>query len=121
MADSILNTIKQLLGVSLEDTAFDLDILVLINAAIAKLHQAGVGPQDPILVVDQDSEWSSFSEDLTILALSKQFILFSVKIAFDPPGTSYHLTSLNALMEESIWRLKEEADPYVPEVPPVEL
>lgn len=113
MTDSILNTIKKLLGVSLEDTAFDMDVLTLINATMSKLTQVGVGPEDPILVVDKDTVWSSLTVNQTILSLCQQYIYMSVRSVFDPPGTSYHLTSAKEIMEETLWRIKEEADPYV--------
>ena len=40
--DSILDTIKKLLGIQPEYTSFDEDIIVGINSAFAALNQIGV-------------------------------------------------------------------------------
>lgn len=110
MTDSILNTIKKMLGISPDDMAFDTDIIVYINASISKLTQVGVGPIDSILVVDEDTVWSSLTNSQTVLALCQQFVYLSVKSVFDPPGTSYHLTASNTIMDETLWRIKEQIE-----------
>ena len=46
--DSILNTIKKLLGIDADDDSFDVDITIGINAAIFNLSQMGVGPNNAI-------------------------------------------------------------------------
>lgn len=119
--ESILNTIKKLLGVSVQDTAFDADILVFINSSIAVLRQIGVGPEDPLLVVDKDTEWSALTEDETILSMSKVYIHLSTKISFDPPGSSFIIDAFKKVADEYLWRLKEEAEPPLPPEEPVEV
>lgn len=120
MIESILNTIKKLLGIAIEDSAFDADVLVAINSAIMFLHQVGVGPEEPILVVDHNTEWDALTSDLAIQAMSKQYIYLTVKLVFDPPGTSFGIEAFKKLAEEHLYRIQILADPYVPEpvVPP---
>lgn len=44
MEKSILTTIKKLLGLDADDTSFDMDVIVHINAFLMNLSQIGVGP-----------------------------------------------------------------------------
>lgn len=121
MIESILNTIKQMLGVPIEDSAFDTDILVAINSAIMFLHQIGVGPTTPILIADHNTEWDALTADPALQAMSKTYIYLSAKLVFDPPGTSFAIESFRKLMDELYWRIQVVSDPYVPPVvPPVE-
>lgn len=117
MTDSILNTIKQQIGVLVSDSAFDADILLLINAAIAVLRQIGVGPETPMLVADKDTEWSALTTDSTVLAMAKQFIFLRTKLAFDAPGTSFIGESYQRMLDELTFRLEIEANP-APPLPP---
>lgn len=119
--ESILNTIKKLLGVSVDDTAFDADILVFINSSIAILRQVGVGPEDPLLVVDKDTEWTALTEDATILSMSKVYIHMTTRLAFDPPSNSFTIDAFKRVADELIWRIKEEAEPPIPPEEPVEV
>ncbi len=114
MLDSILNTIKKMLGIPPEDDAFDIDILVHINMAMATLHQVGVGPESPALIVDATTEWSSLTDNVSILSMAKSFIYLTVKTAFDPAGTSFIITSIEKQLAELIYRLELEANPPPP-------
>lgn len=116
--ESILNTIKKLLGIPVSDIAFDADILVFINNEVAKLYQLGVGPLVGLLVVDKDTEWSALTTDLTILSMSKQFIFLNVKLAFDAPTNSFTIGAYEKMIAELTWRIEVQANPYIP---PVEL
>lgn len=118
MEESILNTIKKLLGIPATDMAFDLDILVFINDAIAKLHQVGVGPDTPVIVEDNTTLWSAITTDVSIQSMAKTFVHISTKLAFDPPGNSFITDSFKRMLDELIWRINEEANPYVPPVIP---
>ena len=114
MVDSILNSTKKLLGVPVEDEAFDADILVHINGTMSTLHQLGVGPTDQLLIVDKDTEWVSLTNNPVIQGMSKQFVYLNVRLLFDPPGTSYLLESFTRSLSELTWRLEVEANPYTP-------
>lgn len=122
MADSILNTTKQLLGLSLEDTSFDVDVLIHINSSISTLHQLGVGTTDPELVVDKDTEWSSLTEDSVLLSMVKPFIYLTTRLSFDPPGTSFLGDSITRTLAELTFRIYVQADPPLPDpLPPEEV
>ena len=120
MTESILNTIKKMLGVPVEDSAFDSDVLVHINGALSTLTQLGVGPVDPILVANKDTEWSSLTIDPTVQGMAKQFIYLTVKLLFDPPSTSFVIESYAKTIQELTWRLEVQANPYIPVIIVVE-
>lgn len=119
--DSILNTVKKMLGLPVADTAFDLDILVFINGAISVLSQLGVGPTTPVLVVDKDTEWTLLNTTPTILAMAQNFVFYKVKLSFDPPGNSFIKDSYQNMIQELTWRIEIEANPYIPPEEPVEV
>ena len=50
--DSILTSIKKLLGIPEEYTAFDADLLIHINSVLAILTQMGIGPSDGFIITD---------------------------------------------------------------------
>lgn len=112
--DSILNTTKKLLGLPVSATSFDADILVFINSALSTLRQIGVGPQVPLLVADKDTEWSALTTNATVQAMTKTFIFLNTRLAFDPPQNSFVTESFNRQIQELIWRIEVEANPYVP-------
>jgi hypothetical protein len=111
MIESILDTIKKLLGIPSTDTAFDGDIIVAINSAIGTLHQVGVGPATPVLVTDSTAVWADLTIDPAIQSLIESYIYMSAKLVFDPPGTSFGIESFKNMLQELIWRIAIVADP----------
>lgn len=112
MQDSIFLTIKELLGPDSSYTAFDPDILIHINSALATLTQLGVGPVKGMLVTDDTQKWSDFfgSDDNT-LNMAKSYVYMKVKIAFDPPLNSSVLSAYQEACKEYEWRLNVAVDP----------
>ena len=117
MVDSILNTIKQMLGVSTDDTAFDVDIITNINSAFMVLNQLGVGPTTVYSINDATSVWADFLTDPTMYSLAKTYIYMKTKLAFDPPSTSFVLEAYKGQISEFEWRLSVQVPiPPEPEV-----
>lgn len=102
--DSILNTVKKILGFEAEYTAFDLDIITHINSVFFTLHQLGVGPEKGFMILDKENTWSSFVGPEQINAV-KSYMALKVRLLFDPPATSFALESLNKQATEMEWRL----------------
>lgn len=103
MEDSILNSIKKQLNIPPQVTAFDEDVLLLINSAFAVLHQLGIGPEEGFVIEDSSTEWSEFYDDPRLGAV-KQYVYISVRMGFDPPvGTI--ATSFESRLKELEWRL----------------
>lgn len=117
MTDSILNTIKKLLGIPDTDTAFDTDIIVNINSAFMVLNQLGVGPADVYFIEGDSESWEDFLTDLNVYQAVKTYIFLKVRLVFDPPGTSFLLSAIQSQIQELEFRLLVQVPipPVVPE------
>ena len=108
--DSILNSVKSFLGPEASDTAFDPEIILLINSAFGICFQLGVGPKDsPYKIVDEDNTWDEFMQGDEIETI-KSYICIKVKLAFDPPTSSFVLASYQDLAKEFEWRSNVDAE-----------
>lgn len=108
--NSILNSIKGLLGIMPDDKSFDLEIILHINSVFSILRQLGVGPENGFRITDEDDQWSDFLSDEIRLAAVKDYMFMKVKIIFDPPASSALLESYKELIKEFEWRAYIEAD-----------
>ena len=105
MEESILVSIKKLLGIAESDTNFDTDVLMHINTAFATLHQLGIGPKNGFSISDSSSVWLDFfSEDR--LNSVKTYVFMTVKLIFDPPSQGSALETMKEYKKELEWRLK---------------
>lgn len=112
MEDSILVTIKKLLGLDCNYTAFDTDIVVFINTAMMTLQQLGVGPVEGFTVTGAGETWADFLPSDTMLEGVKSYIFLCVKMVFDPPSSSFVMDAMKQQKEELEWRLREQAEFY---------
>ncbi len=109
--DSILTSIKKLLGISEEYTSFDQDIIMHINYVFSILtQQLGVGPTSGFLIEDDSATWSDFIEDSTKFELIKTYIYMKVRLVFDPPTNSVVMESIKNTISELEWRITAIAD-----------
>jgi hypothetical protein len=120
--ESILNSTKKILGLTESYTAFDLDIITHINAAFSHLDQLGVGEDGGYFITDADQTWEQFVVPENQKNLVKSYIFLKVKMAFDPPATSFHVTALKEQIEQFEWRLNLSREVLMPPVtvPPEE-
>ena len=103
---SILDSIKQLLGIDVNDTSFDKELIIHINGALMILNQLGVGPEDGYSIVDKNNTWDEFIGDRTDLELIKTDIYLRVRLIFDPPQNSFLVTSIEKQIQEYDWRIE---------------
>lgn len=103
--DSILTSIKKLLGIAADYTEFDYDILVHINSAFTSLYQLGVGPTTAFSISDETAVWSDFMGDRTDVEAVKSYVYLKVRLIFDPPQTGYLVDAIKAQLVEFEWRL----------------
>ena len=102
--DSILISIKQLLGIDAEYTHFDPIIIMHINSVFMILTQLGVGPSEGFMIEDEMATWTDFMQDKTTIEAVKSYIYLKVKLLFDPPGSAV-IASMNELIKELEVRL----------------
>lgn len=113
VTDSILNSVKKLLGIDPSIDAFDPDVVININAALGTLTQLGVGPKDGFFITDASATYSDFLSDekVTQTNLVKQYLYFKVRLAFDASTMSGSLLAeMRKQMEELEWRLCVQGD-----------
>lgn len=112
LSESILETIKHMLGDSINGDDFDIDIIVNINSSLAVLTQVGLGPQGGFFISGYSEKWSDFvGDNIPALGMAKTYIYVKSKIVFDPPQSSAALESLKAIASEFEWRINVGVDP----------
>lgn len=127
MDTSILRSTKKILGITAEDTSFDLDIITHINSAFSILTQLGLGPAEGFMIEDEDAIWDDFLVDMTdhdaryirYTNLVRTCVYLRVRLLFDPPSSSYLIDAYQKQLLEHEWRLStmREEDEYVPPIP----
>lgn len=110
--NSILDSIKKILGMDSDYTAFDTDIILAINTAFFTLWQLGVGPQDsPFSISGSESTWDEVVDEGKI-EMYKSYIGLRVRLLFDPPTSSFLVEAINAQIKEYEWRMICGMDEY---------
>lgn len=102
---SILTSIKKSLGLEEDYTAFDPDIVMYTNTALATLSQLGVGPVEGFQIADKTSTWESFLGSDPRLNFVPSYVLLKVKLLFDPPATSFAIQAVENQIREYEWRI----------------
>lgn len=110
MDESILDTIKEMLGVEPSYSAFDTEIIADINTIFMFLNQIGIGPESTFRITGDDEEWSDFLGENANLEPVKTYIYLRVKTMFDPPASSTVLESIKQMISECEWRLYIHSD-----------
>lgn len=110
--ESILDSIKKLLGISDEYTQFDNDIIMHINTVFINLTQLGVGPAAGFFIEDNSTIWTDFVDLENEIQLNaiKSYMYLKVKLLFDPPLSSSVVQSMNNMISELEWRLNAVVD-----------
>lgn len=109
MEESILTSIKKLLGIMEDYTSFDTDIIFDINSALFTLNQLGVG-KSGFAISDATSTWDDFLEQRQDVQAVVQYIYLNVKLVFDPPTSSFVVEAMNNRLKELEWRLNVQVD-----------
>ena len=109
--ESILTSIKKLLGIVEEYEHFDMDLIMHINSVLAILTQLGVGPSNGFLIKDKYATWTDFIGDDPRLEMVKSYVHLKVKLLFDPPLSSAVKDSMTSMISEFEWRLFVAVDP----------
>lgn len=105
MEDSILLSIKKLLGLDEGYDAFDLDVTIHINSAFFTLNQVGIGPEGGYSIQGPEDQWFDFTKGRFDIEAVKTYVYLKVRNLFDPPDTSYAREAFKKQAEEYEWRL----------------
>ena len=109
--ESILTSIKKLIGLTEEYKVYDPDIIIHLNSTFMILRQLGVGPEDGFIIEDENSFWTDFiPADNKLFEGVKTYVYARARLIFDPPQSSIVKECLEKTVAEFEWRLKEEAE-----------
>lgn len=108
--DSILNSIKKLLGIAEDYTHFDNDLIMHINSVFTILNQLGVGPSYGFAITGSYETWDDFIDEDQRPDAIKSYIYLKVKLLFDPPTSAALLEATNRQIGELEWRLNVAAE-----------
>lgn len=107
--DSVLITIKSMLGIAPEDDAFDMEIIVHINSIISILKQLGVECETEY-IAGPKTKWNDVFPKETRLELIKTYMYIRIRLLFDPPSSSATATAFENMAKEYEWRLNANYD-----------
>ena len=106
MDDSILETVKDQIGIDRRNTDFDRDLIMCINSILFILYQEGL-LQENYEIMDNVPTW----QDILLEERSKdalnvliKWVSLRVRLLFDPPTSSVLLQALKDNAAELEWR-----------------
>ena len=109
VTNSVLNTIKQMIGPSQLYDGFDTDLIVHINSVLMILAQMAVVPEGT-KITDENDIWTDLIGDRQDLEAIKSYIYIKVKMVFDPPANSTTLQAFEKQATEYEWRMHAFSD-----------
>lgn len=107
--ESILVSIKKMLGIDADYKQFDSDIIMHINSVLYVLTQMGVGPPNGFKIEGEYETWTDFISSSPKLESVKSYIYLKVKMMFDPPLNSAVIESMKQMINELEWRISVTA------------
>lgn len=111
VTDSILLTVKKMLGIAEEYHAFDIDLIVNINSVFLTLNQLGVGPKIPYQIEGSEETWAEFLKDQRKkLAGVETYVYLKTRLLFDPPTNSFLVDAMQKQCDELEWRLNVQVE-----------
>lgn len=110
MEPSILKSVKKVLGLDADYTAFDLDVMMHINSVFTILQQLGIGPDTGFAIEDDTATWDTFLGPDPLLNSVRSYVCLRVRMIFDPPQTSFHIDAIKQQIQELEWRLNVQRE-----------
>lgn len=106
MSNSILISMKEMLGIDEECLSFDSELTVLINSVFSTLYQIGFNPVKDFRIEDDKAKWTDIlNANQDIIDLIKPYMYIELRMLFDPPTSSFVLESLKKQRDELEWRI----------------
>lgn len=117
--ESILTSIKKLLGIEENYEQFDPEIIMLINSALMSATMIGIGPSSGFSITCSSETWEDFLGKRTDIGGVITYVWLKTRLAWDPPQMGYLVDSIAKQIQELEWRLnvQVEAGTLIP--PPI--
>lgn len=108
--ESILTSIKKMLGMEEDYKHFDAEITFAINSILMALGQVGVGPEEGYFITGEEETWSVYLGDRRNMEAVKTYVYLRVRLIFDPPANSFLIEAMDRQIRELEWRLNIMAE-----------
>ena len=105
MSNSVLLSIKQMLGISPEDTSFDVNVIMSINTALTTLMDLGLTEVEDQIVTGDNMTWDDLLGGRTDIEYVKTYVYQKVKMIFDPPTSTAAIDAMQRSISELEWRI----------------
>ena len=105
MSNSVLLSTKQMLGISPEDTSFDVNVIMSINTALTTLMDLGLTEVEDQIVTGYNMTWDDLLEGRTDIEYVKTYVYQKVKMIFDPPTSTAAIDAMQRSISELEWRI----------------
>ena len=105
MSDSVLLSTKQMLGISPEDTSFDVNVIMSINTALTILMDLGLTEVEDQIVTGDEMTWDELLCGRTDIEYVKTYVYQKVKMIFDPPTSTAAIDAMQRSISELEWRI----------------
>ena len=107
-SESILETIVSGLGLEVDESAFNSEIIMYVNSALLTVYQNGAGT--PLVVKDYAQTWEEFKDPAQVegnkmFEQIKLYVMLKTKIIFDPPPPST-APYMQSYIDELLWRIR---------------
>ncbi len=102
MTDSILLTIKQMVGLVAENTHFDETLIVSINSVFMILNQLG---STAFSITGATETWNDYSSNEELVNMVKSYMKLKVQLLFDPPANSVLVSCMERTIDQYEWRI----------------
>ena len=109
-SESILTSVKKLIGISEDYNHFDTDLIMHINSVFMVLLQMGVGPEEGFAIEDDIAVWTDFVESGPLLSMVRSYMYLKVRMLFDPPSGAA-AEPIARILEEYEWRISVAVNP----------
>lgn len=110
ISDSILLSVKKMLGIPPEYEQFDPEIIIHINSVFSILTQLGVGSDEGFSIKDSTACWSDYIPEGKAVEDIKTYVYLKVRLIFDPPQSSSAIEAMKQLASEFEWRINVGVD-----------
>ena len=113
--ESILTSIKILLGIEPDDNNFDQELIMHINTVLTIMTQLGFNPTSGFFITDASSMWTDFISVRKDLEMIKSYVFLRVRLLFDPPQNSFLVDTIQKQYAEFEWRLNVQIEDTIVE------
>ncbi len=107
--DSILDSIKEDVGIVPNCDIFDNQLLLYINSVMANLRQIGYGPKEGFEVSGSTEKWSDLITE-SRFNFVRAYMTLKVHLLFSVPTSSFALDFMNKQITEYEWRIMAEVE-----------